>query len=247
MNRYRSLLAGLALAPVASAHAIDCYAVGNQALDAKRFADAVRAFDTAAELKECQASRGGLLYNKAVALQRLVEAGGGSELACEAAATYRTVIGLEPTSRTAKASSEALAEVEPLCNPPAVPPAVVETPPPPAPDHTIEWALTTSAAGALALGGALLGLALDSQSDRDAADRRHLAAAPGSAEDQAALDDFADASDRTDAYGISGYAIGGIGVALAVSALVTWIVDDEPASAVSLQPSAGGMTMGLTW
>lgn len=234
----RALAAVLALG-AGPAWAVDCYRAGNKALDDGRQGDAVRAFEVAAELPECAASRVGLLHSKAVALHEMVEAGGDPQLACRAAETYRAVIGLEPTSRAAEASRAALTDVDGRCRAVAPP----EPAKPSAPDHSTEWGLTLGAAGALAAGGVLLLLALDAQEERDAADARQLGATT-EADRQAALDDFYAAGDRTDALGVTGYALAGVGGALAVAAAVTWAVDDAP---VAVAPTLGGLTIRGAW
>ncbi|MEZ4434603.1 MAG: hypothetical protein R3F65_19545 [bacterium] len=246
----RLLALALAALPTSPAAASECYEAGNRALDAGRTADAVAAFDAAAARPACAASRPGLLYNKAVALHALLDAGGPDALACRAAEAYRQVIALEPESRVGRASVEGARVVEPRCVAAAPPP----DPPPPgapsatlaaAPDHRLEWGLTAGAAAALGTGGVLLALALDAQADRDAADRRALAAAPGSAAEAAALDDFDAAAERTDALGLSGYIVGGVGVALAIGAVASWWIDDAPAATARVGPS--GLGIGGVW
>lgn len=245
-----ALMATIGAAPAASA--LDCYGAGNRAVDAGQHADAVAAFAAAAELPECASSRAGLLYNKAAALHRLVDAGGDRVLACEAAQTYREVIGLDPTGRVGEASAAAVGAVEAKCAPPPAeiaPTTTIE--PPPAVDHTLEWGLTGGAVAGLVTGGVLLLLAQSAADDRDAADARQLAAAPGSEDEAAALADFDEASDRTDALGVSGYVVGGVGAALAVAAIVAWVAEDE-APAVSVMPAVGlrgmgGLSVGGVW
>lgn len=235
------------------AAAVDCYGTGNRALDAGQLADAVAAFGAAAELPDCASSRAGLLYNKAAALHRLVDAGGDRVLACEAAATYRAVMGLDPGGKVGQASAAAVEAVEAECAPAAdtTPAPERADPPPPAVDHTVEWGLTGGAVAGLVTGGVLLLLAQSAAEDRDAADARQLAAAAGSDEEAAALADFYDASDRTDALGVSGYVVGGVGAALAVAAIVAWVVEDE-AAGVTVAPAfglhgVGGVSVGGVW
>jgi len=238
------------ITPVASAGAVECYRAGNDALDAGRHADAARAFEVAADLPACAASRAGLLHSKAIALHAMARAGGEPALACRAAEAYRLVIGLEPTSRVGRASVDALADADARCTPGAPEPQGTDPAPgsaaaDPVPDHTLAWGLTIGAGVSAAAGGILLALAVDAEDDRDAADRRALAAEPGSAAETAALDDFAAASDRTDAFGISAYALLGLGGALAVGSIIAWAVDDTPT--VSLAPAPTGVVLIGRW
>ncbi|MCB9543382.1 MAG: hypothetical protein H6703_13165 [Myxococcales bacterium] len=197
----------------------------------------------------CAASRLGLLYNKAVALHALLDAGGPDALACRAAEAYRQVIALEPESRVGRASVEGARVVEPRCVAAAPPP----DPPPPgaparrfaaAPDHRLEWGLTASAAAALEQAAC----SSRSRSTPSRPRRRRSTRArrrASSAAEAAALDDFDAAAERTDALGLSGYIVGGVGVALAIGAVASWWIDDAPASTARVGPS--GLGIGGVW
>lgn len=241
------LALSLAAWPMAQARAVECYRAGTEAMDAGRFADAARAFEVAAGLPGCADRRAGLLHGQAVALERLLDAGGAPTLACRAADVYRQVVGLEPTSRVAGAARTSLPALEARCRALAPPPPPTSPPPPspaePAPvDHTLEWGLTLGAIGALAAGGALLVFAADAQSDREAARDRILASDPGSAEEAAALTDFGEHDDRTYALGVTGYAVGAAGLALAAAAAVVWAVQGEP-TPLAIGVGPGGLSL----
>lgn len=237
-------LVGLLASPAGAVG--NCYDAGNEAMDAGRFADAVRAFEVAAGLPECARSRAGLLHGQGYALEKQSDAGGAPTLACSAAKIYREVIGLEPTSRVAQAAQASLPKLDERCAAAQTSVAPVEAAEPIEPvieaDDSTEWGLTSGALGAIGVGGVLLVLAADAADTRDAADERALASPAGSDAEAAALADFEEASDRANVLGVTGYALLGVGGALAIGAAVAWLVPDEAESgAVRVMPTVGGV------
>ncbi len=236
-----ALVAAMVIMPRPAVSADGCYTDGHAARQAGRLADAIAAFDAAARRPECIASRAGLLFNKAETLGQLAEASGEDTYACEAERAYRAIAVSQPAStRIGAAARAGLERVKGRCAAQ------------PTPDRTLAWSLTVGSAVALVAGGVSYGLAADAIDSRRAADARALAEEPGSDTRRAALADFHDASDRANGLGLTAYALGGIGLALAVGAAVVWLDDEGAASGPALVPSIDasgyrGLSLGGVW
>lgn len=104
---------------VARADVLACYAEGNTAMKGGDFAAAARAYATAREQPDCEATRDGLMFNEAVALDKLGEATATADddrPLCAALYAYRRAskVARDATRPTIEA---AMARLAPQCPP----------------------------------------------------------------------------------------------------------------------------------
>lgn len=226
-----ALLIALAAA-AAPAYAADCFGPGAAAMRAQRWHTAAAAFRDALGDPACAADAEPLRYNLAVARLQSARTGDdpGGLAACEAEAIFREIIARSADADLVTAARTDIADARARCAPPPPPSAPAAAP---TGDRALAWALTASAATALAAGGLLLGLALDADAERAAAKADFINAT--TVIDQARAEAaFEPARDRTTRYGLAAYTTLGVGAGLAIGALLTWIA--TPDGAVQVTP-----------
>lgn len=222
----------IALAALATpAQAADCFGPGAASLRAQRWHTAAAAFRDALSDPACAADAEPLRYNLAVARLQTARAGDdpGGAAACEAEAIFRELIHRSADADLVTAARADIADARARCAP-LPPPAAA----PGGGDRALQWALTASAATALAAGGLLLGLALDADAERAEAKAAFINATTV-LEQVRAEAAFEPARDRTTRYGLAAYTTLGVGAGLAIGALLTWLATPDD-TAVHVTP-----------
>lgn len=216
-----SLLLCTALA-AAPAVAADCFGPGARALQERDHRAAAEAFRAAIDDPHCAADAEPLRYNLAVAQLGVSSSGEDPAglAACEAEAIFRELIAKSQDADLVTAARADIGRARARCTPP----------PPPSHsgagggsgDRALQWALTASAATALAAGGLLIGLALDADAERAEA-KADFINATSVIEQARAEAQFEPARDRTTRYGLAAYTTLGLGAGLGIAAVLSWL------------------------
>lgn len=222
-----------ALLAVTPAVAADCFGPGARALQQRDHRAAAEAFRAAIDDPHCAVDVEPLRYNLAVAQLGVSTSGEDPAglAACEAEAIFRELIAKSQDADLVTAARADIGRARARCTPPPLPSHAAvgggST------DRSLQWALTASAATALAAGGLLIGLALDADAERAEAKADFINATTVIEQARAeAL--FEPARDRTTRYGLAAYATLGLGAGLGIAAILSWLsVSDEPTVGVT--------------
>ena len=224
-----------ALLAVTPAVAADCFGPGARALQQRDHRAAAEAFRAAIDDPHCAADAEPLRYNLAVAQLGVSTSGEDPAglAACEAEAIFRELIAKSQDADLVTAARADIGRARARCTPPPPPTHVGGGGGGGSTDRSLQWALTASAATALAAGGLLVGLALDADAERAEAKADFINATTVIEQARAeAL--FEPARDRTTRYGLAAYTTLGLGAGLGIAAILSWLsVSDEPTVGVT--------------